>query len=454
MKRKIIGSLQAWKDKLGRKPLIIKGPRQVGKTYILKEFGQKYFKNYHYINFELDNDEEIKKIFDKSLEPKTILAEISLKTQRMIDKENDLLIFDEIQFAPKALTALKYFCENMPELRVCAAGSLLGLQLSEDSFPVGKVEYLHMFPMNFEEFLEGIGDNQASELFRNVDFSKSFSDVVHKHFWERLKLYFVVGGLPEVVQTYANNRKDFYQAITQAREVQRNIIDDYISDIAKHSGKVNAMHIERVWKQVPMQLSQTQDGSSPRFKFKDVVPGVRTYSRMVGAIDWLLKAGLIIKVPIVNKSQQPLLAFTKENMFKLFLFDIGILGALARINPDTILNYNFGSYQGFFVENFVLQEFHFIDSGSENLYSWMEGHAEIELLREYGTNIVPYEVKSGQVTRSKSLGSFIDRYNPKYKVVLSANNLQINLEKGLYKVPLYLVNSLDKVLVADSKSRN
>ena len=447
MKRYFLDKLKDWKSKPGRKPLILKGARQVGKTHVLLEFGKANFQNCHYFNFELEENKDLSKIFETSLDPKTIISQLSLKIQKRIDLQNDIVIFDEIQFIPKALTSLKYFCEMMPELAIASAGSLLGIHLNEASFPVGKVEFLDLFPMSFEEFLLGIGDDQAWEIIRDFEFKHPLPLMTHEHLWKRFKTYLVVGGLPAVIMAYKNNSGDLFAALTRTRELQNDLINSYIADIAKHSGKINAMHIERIWRNIPLQLSQTHEGSAQRFIFKDVISGVKSYSKMVSAIDWLINSGLIIKLPIVNHSKQPLLAFSKENLFKLFMFDIGLLGALARIQSSILLDYDFGTYQGFYVENFIIQSLKQLDAGVDNFYSWQEGQAEIEFLREYNSEIIPFEVKSGWVTKSKSLTSYINKYKPKTKVILSAKNFSTDPSTNLYRVPLYLIEGFNRFLL-------
>lgn len=447
MKRYFIEKLDAWRLKSGRKPLILKGARQVGKTYILNEFGRKNFPNYHYFNFELEENKDLSKIFDENLDPQFIISQLSFKIKKQIDIKKDLLIFDEVQYIPKALSSLKYFCERMPELSLISAGSLLGIHLNETSFPVGKVEFLNLFSMSFEEFLLGVCDDQAIEQINNFDFKNPLTDLVHQHLWKRFKSYLVVGGLPEIVKIYSKaNADNAFSVLEEVREAQNNLINGYIADIAKHSGKINAMHIERIWRNVPLQLSQTHSGSASRFIFKDVISGIKSYSKMVGAIDWLGNSGLIIKTPIVNHSKQPLLAFSKENIFKLFMFDIGLLGALAKIQIPSVLNYDFGTYQGFYVENFIAQSLRSLDQGDDNFYSWQEGQAEIEFLREYGTEIIPFEVKSGWVTKSKSLTSYINKYQPKIRVILSAKNFSFDSSQNLFRVPLYMIESFNRFL--------
>jgi predicted AAA+ superfamily ATPase len=436
MKRSVWKKLIEWKDKGDRKPLILKGTRQVGKTYILQAFGQECFPCFHYVNFE--KDEQLAKLFEKNLDPKRIIQDLNFYLDTSIDTGNDLLIFDEIQHCPRALTSLKYFQEELRELALCAAGSLLGIHLGNESFPIGKVEFLSMHPMSFEEFLRGVGDNKSFDFFSNYKSGDSISEIVHSHLWDQLKIYFVVGGLPEVVQAYADNKDDLFTALNLIRKKQENLITAYNADMAKHSGKQNAMHIDRLWRHVPAQLAREQNGSATKFKFKGIIPGVKAYSKLSGVIDWLQTAGLIIKVHIVNSGNLPFSAYIKENCFKLYLFDVGILGAISKLPPKTILDYEYGSYKGYFAENFVAQEFLF--SEVEEIYSWREKNAVVEFLREVEGNVLPVEIKSGWVTQAKSLKVFAEKYNPIYKTVMSANNLYFDQDNRICRYPLYMAS--------------
>ncbi len=434
MKRYIHDRLNAWKDKADRKPLLLKGARQVGKTYSLKAFGKEAFPAYHYVNFEEHRGTHT--IFEEDFNPRRILNELSFYLHAPIDEKRDLLIFDEIQECPGAITSLKYFQEQEPDLAICAAGSLLGIHLGEGSFPVGKVEFLHMHPLSFEEFLWGVGEDQLHELLRNVNVDTSISKIAHDQLWDQLKRYLVVGGLPEVVDTYRAHRDNLFEALELVREKQKNLFLQYLADMAKHSGKNDAMHVERTWKNVPAQLARELDGSVSRFKFKGVVPGVKRYERLVGPIDWLLKAGLIIKAHIACKGQLPFSAYAKENTFKLFLFDVGMLGAMSGLSPKVILDYDYGTYKGYFAENFVAQEF--ICSGESDLYSWKEKTAEVEFLREVDGDVLPIEVKSGSVTQAKSLKVFSEKYNPPYRTIMSAKELHVEGGSHIHRYPLYL----------------
>ncbi len=436
MKRDIWEKLRTWQEKKDRNPLVLRGARQVGKTYTLRAFCDEWFAAVHYLNFE--KDESLAKIFDGDLNPERILREISFHLDTAIAKDTDVLILDEIQIVPRALTSLKYFQEELPGLAICAAGSLLGIHLGETSFPVGKVEFLDMFPMSFREFLRGVRNTKSFEFLSNCKADDSIPDLVHGHLWEQLKIYLVVGGLPEIVKTYDEHKDDLFLALAAVRKKQEDLISTYHADMAKHAGKQNAMHIERLWRNVPAQLAREQDGSAARFRFKGVMPGVGRYSKLAGAIDWLETAGLVIKARIVNSGQLPFSAYSKENCFKLYLFDVGMLGAISNLPAKIILDYDYGSYKGYFAENFVAQEF--VSSGAKEICSWCERKAEVEFLREVDGEVLPVEVKSGWITQAKSLKVFADRYKPKYRTVMSANRFVIDRANRIHRYPLYLAS--------------
>jgi predicted AAA+ superfamily ATPase len=438
MKRNVTESLNIWKSSANRKPLILRGARQVGKTYILKEFGRVAFSRCHYVNFE--EDERLGRIFEQDLKPDRILDELQFYLDQIIDRHQDLVIFDEIQRYPKALTSLKYFSEDMPELALCAAGSLLGVTLHVDSFPVGKVQFLDMYPLSFDEFLDGVGKEQLAVLIRKHDLTQPLPETAHHQLWDMWKHYLVVGGLPEVVNNYRERQDNLYGAVQLIRKTQRDLLDAYLADMAKHSGKTNSLHIERLWRNVPAQLAKTQDGSAGKFKLRDGIPGIRGYERLSTPLDWLERANLIIRVPIVDTVGIPLFGYVKENRFKLYFFDVGILGAMSGIAPATFLNYDFGSYQGYVAENFVAQELR--AAGNRSIYCWQGRTAEVEFLLEQEGEIIPVEVKSGWVTQSKSLKVYAERYHPSKTYILSANN--INRRNIGHYLPIYTAGRLQK----------
>jgi predicted AAA+ superfamily ATPase len=434
MKRLIFQQLKQWKHQKRRKPLILKGVRQTGKTYILKEFGREEFPACHYINFE--THPTAANLFKNNFDPKRILTDLSFLVNSAIDPKSDLVIFDEIQACPPALTSLKYFAEELPELALCCAGSLLGLHLGEASFPVGKVEFFHMRPMCFAEFLQATDNQQALEYLNRTHENHTISEIVHEHIWEQFKIYLVTGGLPEVVQVYLEKKDNLYSALTDVRKKQHDIILGYYADIAKHAGKVNAMHIDRVWRAIPSQLAGSHDGSTKRFQFKGIIPGIDRFQRLANVLDWLLAAELIIKIPVIEHVELPLMAYTKENHFKLYLFDIGILGALSDLPPKSILEYEYGTYKGYVAENFVAQEF--LAKNGAQLYSWQQNRAEIEFLSVQDSQVIPIEVKSGGVTRSQSLAKFTEKYHPLYRAIFSALPLHIDLQHQYHRYPLYM----------------
>jgi len=436
MKRLIRNDFEAWRESRTRKPLLVQGARQVGKTYAIREFGQTAFTRCHYINFE--EQAQFVPVFDGDLSPVRIVQDLALILNTPIERQADLLFFDEIQQCPRALTSLKYFAERMPEMAVCAAGSLLGVHLGESSFPVGKVDELRMHPMTFEEFLLAGANPMLHEAFASIRALAPLSETLHAKLWEEFKFYLVTGGLPEVVAAFLSRRDDLFAAFQEVRAVQTRLTSDYVADMAKHCGKQNAMHLERLWRNVPAQLGRDQSGSAPKFVFKDVLPGIRGYERLAGAIDWLTAAGLVVRLPIANSGLLPFPAYEKESCFKLFVFDVGILGALSRLPVKSVLDYDYGTYKGFYAENFVAQEFR--ACRRDNLACWREGRAEVEFIAEVDGAVIPVEVKSGWVTQAKSLKAFADKYHPPFSAVLSGRNLGADPHLGKHYYPLYLAS--------------
>lgn len=436
MKRTLLTELIRWKNASNRKPLILRGARQVGKTYLLKLFGEKLFSNTFYVNFE--KEESLKNIFEKDLDPVRILTELQFRVGRPIDTKNDLVIFDEIQQCPKALTSLKYFNEDMSDLALASAGSLLSVAMNQESFPVGKVIFYDLNPMSFEEFLTAMDNKPLLDLYLNHILSEPLPVMGFELLWNLWKEYMIVGGLPEAVKTFRDSKDNKFNTFQRVRELQEQLIEMYMADIAKHSGKVNAMHIERVWKSVPHQLAKTVDGSGSKFVFKDVIPGVRGYERLVSPINWLEKANLLIRTKIIKKVESPLTAFTKENYFKQYFFDVGLLGALSRLNPKYILDYDYGTYKGYMAENFVAQELKAM--GKSPCYCWQGRTSEVEFLLETENGITPIEVKSGRVTQSKSLKVYEEKYAPEHSFILSGKNILIKRNRNY--LPIYFAGKL------------
>ena len=446
MKRKIIDELHLWKDSKNRSPLLLLGARQVGKTWILREFGKLAFSNVYYFDFSERNN-AISKIFKRSIEPTQIIGDLEILLEKRINIKEDFIIFDEIQDLPLGIKSLKYFKEKMPELHLACAGSLLGVGLIDESFPVGKVDYLNMYPLSFDEFLmEVAGDFIYDEYVNAITLTK-YSDILHEKLKVYLRDYWITGGLPEVVNGYMNSRENRYESYRIVRKIQNNLINDYLNDFSKHAGKINSNHIKLVFENIPTQLAANVDGSVNRYIFKDIIPGKKGFVFVEGPISWLEHAGLIYKVPICNCSAIPLKAYTKSNIFKLHLFDIGLLGAMLELSPKTILDNNYGSTKGYFTESFVLSELK--KSMKYEVYGWMERNSEIEFLTTFDNIIVPIEVKSGSRTKAKSLAQYLIKYNPKLAIKLMDKMPESKSKDPIQIVPLYFAGRLREIVSND-----
>ena len=327
-------------------------------------------------------------------------------------------------------------------MALASAGSLIGISLTESAFPVGNITFLDLYPMSFDEFLEGIGKLRLAETLRKQVFIEPLPEIAHGQLWDLWKNYLITGGLPEAVNCYRENQANLYEAIQAVRRIHSDLLDTYMADIAKHSGKTNAFHIERLWRSTATQLARAQDGSASKFRFKDAVPGLRGYDRLSSPLDWLENARLIIRTSIVNRAATPLIGFARENRFKLYFFDVGLLGAVSNIDPALTLKFDYGSYKGFVAENFVAQELR--AAGIHNLFCWEGRTSEVEFLLETPSEIVPIEVKSGWVTKSKSLNVYTERFSPHQSIILSAGNVKTHNSR-LY-VPIYAAGLLVKML--------
>jgi predicted AAA+ superfamily ATPase len=432
MKRALYAELLKWKKAPGRKPLILRGARQTGKSYLLSEFGRLEFPDVHVFDFE-KNGRELLPLFEESLDPQRLVQHLGLYQEKPIGA-SDLILFDEIQNCPRALTSLKYFCEDLPGQPVCAAGSLLGVAVLESAYPVGKVTHLDLFPMSFEEFLLNSGHDLLLEAFYSSWEQGRTPSIVHTKLWERLKEFYVTGGMPEAVATFFRHGKEQAAGLLAARDVHRELVRSFMQDFAKHSGAVNAAHIAAVFEDVPRQLFGHVDASVKRYRFKHAVPGIRGFAQLEGPIGWLEKAGLVHKVPVCQRAEVPFQAFTKANMFKLFVCDVGLLGSMLGLSPAVLMGQDFGITKGFFAENFVACEW--LAAGEQALYSWSERNSEIEFLLAADEEVIPVEVKSGLRTRSQSLRQFRLKYSPRQTVKISGHPLAAG-DGSLMHVPLY-----------------
>jgi len=443
MKRDFLDKLAEWKATPDRKPLLVRGARQVGKTWALQEFGRRQYedKGHQCIYVDLREAKSVHSIFSETSDPREIIDLLGFRLRREIDVARDLLVLDEIQECNHAITSLKYFAQDLKEMDVIAAGSHLGLLKNQESFPVGKVNFLAMFPMTFDEVV-AVLDPAAHEHLSQFGLETALPSVVHERLLEILTIYLFTGGLPEVVAALLGHWPDGVQrAITDVRKVQNELALGYRADFAKYSGVVNANHINCVFDALPAQLSRAQDETVKRFIFKDVVPNRKGFDAIRGPLTWLQEARLCIRSNIAGRAEHPLRSFCADNRFKVFLFDIGILNSLLKIPGEAILGEKLGAYKGFILENFVAEELFSVTNAE--LVSWQEGTAEIEFLVTRGADILPVEVKSAARTRrAKSLDAYIARYAPPAAFKLTRQNLGVDPRRGIVTAPVYCARKI------------
>lgn len=430
MQRDLTEHLQKWKASERRKPLILNGARQVGKTHSLKEFGKSSYQKTAYLNFE--KEERLAGYFESTLDPKKLLQILSIHTEIEIEPENTLIIFDEIQECPKALNSLKYFCEEAPSYHIASAGSLLGVKIAHDKgFPVGKVNFLSLYPLSFFEFLSAMGQTQTRQFLEEYTSFEPLPEPLHEKMIEWLKIYFFVGGMPEAVADYAKHSN-----LTTVREIQLEIIHAYERDFAKHAPPHEIMKITTIWKQIHRQLAK----ENKKFIFSAIRKSARGRD-YENAIQWLSDAGLIHLSHLVETPRFPLSAYADTNSFKIFLSDIGLLGAQSNLSPRVTIERDalFTEFKGAFVENYVAQEL--IAAKQKALYYWnSEGTAEIDFLIENDHEIFPVEAKAGSSQKKKSLLVYGKQYTPSKLVRTSLMNLKH--DGNLYNYPLYFVAKL------------
>ncbi|NQU38511.1 MAG: ATP-binding protein [Lentisphaerae bacterium] len=429
--------MTAWQALPKRKPMLIQGARQVGKTWILRRFGESRFENCILLDFA--ENKALNGFFRPDLKPERILTDLGLYLDTDITLEDTLLIFDEVQLCPEALTSLKYFYERYPEAYICASGSLLGIGLSEQNFPVGKVQREWLQPMSFFEFVDALGMEPFRRALQSTGRDRiPLSQPIHEKAFGLFREYLACGGLPEVVRTYIGLRDTRVAAFRAARSLQNELVKSYMDDIAKHSGKLKAMRIAGVFNNIPEQLARETTGIR-KFIFKDVLPGKSSYDELEAPIEWLSQAGLIHRVPICRTIQQPLAAYTAKNAFMLYLFDVGILGAMLDLDSSVLYRYDLGQFKGFLAENAVLNEMKC--GGITPVYTWREGTSEIEFIVPREDKAIPVEVKAGLNTKAKSMGVFRRKYSPELAVLLSAQGAN-QQDDGLLHAPLYLASCL------------
>ncbi|MBE5957146.1 MAG: ATP-binding protein [Lachnospiraceae bacterium] len=425
MERFLMQDLLKWKTKTRRKPLIIRGARQVGKTWIMKEFGRLHYENTIYINF--DNNERMKQVFSLDMDIKRILSALKIEAGKNIDPENTLLIFDEIQEVPKALSSLKYFYEDAPEYHIIAAGSLLGVALhAGTSFPVGKVDFLNLYPLNFEEFLCAIGEDGLFTLLESGDYQtiNAFSS----KYIDLLRHYYYIGGMPEAVQTYLDT-DDMYEV----RNVQNALLEYYSTDFSKHAPKEIVPRIQMVWQSIPMQLAK----KNRKFIYGIIREGARAKDFEL-AIQWLLDCGLILKSTRITKPGMPLIAYTEMSTFKIYMLDVGLLAAKGNLEPRILLEGNkvFEEFKGALTEQFVAQQ---LVSNRKELYYFTKDNSsgELDFVVQQGQYIIPIEVKAEENLQAKSLRAYCEKYKPEIALRSSMSNYRE--QDWMTNVPLYAV---------------
>lgn len=429
MYRSAIKKLKEWKDKEDRKPMILMGARQVGKTWIMKEFGKNEYAKVAYISFY--NNDRMNDVFDMDFDVDRIIMNLNIESGVTITPNDTLIILDEIQNTPKALESLKYFCEDANEYHVIAAGSLLGVAVHENvSFPVGKVDMLDLYPFSFREFLLAMDEKSLVMALDTKDFSiiDNFSDKFL--FW--LKNYYYIGGMPAVVDSFRRN-KDY----VKARQIQKDILRQYEQDFGKHVDAKNLPRIRMVWQSIPIQLAK----ENKKFFFGQIKKGARS-SEFEIAIQWLMDSGLIYKVNRVNEPHMPLKAYINMSAYKLFILDIGLLGALSDLPAKTILEKDeiFVEFKGAFTEQYVLQQLICDTQYTPYYYGTDKSTFEQDFMIQMEDKIVPIEVKAEGNIRSQSLKVYCEKYRPKKAVRFST--LKYMDQGWMVNIPLYAVSTL------------
>lgn len=433
MYRIAMEKLLKWKDNKRRKPLIIEGARQVGKTWLMKEFGRQAYKDTVYINF--DSNSRMKELFTSDLDTDRLIMGLELYAGRKIEPENTLLIFDEVQEVPRALSSLKYFYENAPQYHIVCAGSLLGIALHEGtSFPVGKVDFLKLYPLSFREFLMATGKERFAELLDKLDFAMVTS--FKQTYIDALKQYYFVGGMPEAVQSFAED-KDF----NEVRNIQKRILAAYEQDFSKHAPNEIVPKIRMLWNSIPSQLAK----ENKKFIYGLVREGARA-KEYETAIMWLTDCGLVHKVSRVNAAGIPLKAYEDLKAFKLFVVDVGLLGCMAGLRQRTLLDGNslFVEFKGALTEQYVCQQLKTIEDLGIYYYTNDRGSCEVDFIVDTGEQIVPAEVKAEVNLRAKSLKTYQEKFSP--DVAVRTSMADFKKEAWLINLPLYAVEKIIKTI--------
>lgn len=424
MKRDKLEELLSWKESKFRKPLVIRGARQTGKTWLLKEFGRSAYKNCVYVNFE--ENSTLRSLFLNDFEIPRIITTLQIYSQVTINPEDTLIIFDEIQSAERGITSLKYFCENAPQYHIVSAGSLLGMGLhSNISFPVGKVEFLDLRPMSFSEFLEALNEDRLAEIIKKQEWE--VISVFHNKLTEYLRYYFYVGGMPEVVSRFVETRN--WELV---RQTQYQILHSYEGDFSKHAPREIVPRIRMVWQSIPAQLAK----ENKKFIFSVIREGARAKDFEL-AIQWLVDCGLLLKSHRISKPHLPLIAYQDLSVFKLFLNDIGLLGAMAGLNIRTLIEGDvlFTEFKGALAEQYVMQQLRIVTERYIGYWTNERSTSEVDFIIQDEGEVIPIEVKSGVNLRSKSLRLFCEKYQPERAFRTSLASYK--KEEWMVNIPLY-----------------
>lgn len=432
MYRDKMNELKKWKDSPTRKPLIIRGARQVGKTWLMKEFGKQYYKKCAYINF--DDNSRMNKLFEDDFDLDKIIQGLKIESNVNIEPENTLIILDEIQETPKALKALKYFYENANQYHIVSAGSLLGVAIHEGtSFPVGKVDFLDLAPLSFFEFLEALGEENLLQLLKKNDFD--MIGVFNSKLKEFLKLYYYVGGMPEAVNSYAQNKD-----LKEVRKIQKRLLEAYEQDFSKHAPSNIVPRIRQLWNNIPTQLAK----ENKKFIYGLVREGARAREYEI-ALSWLIDCGLVYQINRVTTSKVPLSAYQDFNAFKLYLLDVGLLSAMSGIDAKTLLEGNdvFEEFKGSLTEQYVLCQLK--ECTDLDIFYWSSdtGTSELDFITQIGKDNVPIEVKASENLQAKSLKSFVQKYETKFNVRTSMSDYRN--DDWITNIPLYCIANIEKI---------
>lgn len=434
MKRLVYDKLLAWRNKPDnkRKPLLLEGARQVGKSWLLEELGQNEFESIALINFE--EDKQLANLFDADFDTERILRSIEIASGVKLIPGKTLIIFDEIQSVSRGLLSLKYLYNNAPQYHIAAAGSLLGISLhKEDSFPVGKVEFIDIYPLSFEEFMVALGKDAMADSLHKMDWE--LITAFKEQYIDLLKQYYFVGGMPEVVASYVKE-KDF----VEVRSIQNDLLRSYDADFSKHPPLEIIPRIKMVWNSIPFQLAK----ENKKFIFNAVKPGGRAKDFEL-AIEWLKQAGLLYKITRINNGTLPIDGFEDPDTYKLFTLDVGLLGAQSGLDAKTLIDGNavFTQYKGALTEQYVLQQLLYNENIKIHYWTPNTGIAEVDFVVQLGGKVIPIEVKAEENLKAKSLKSFNEKYAPELSIRTSMSNFRA--EENLTNLPLYAISVLSKL---------